>query len=446
MDNIEFLTDNTVEVLQSDKNKKFRNGLQMQIIRSFDNKLSKINGNEIEKQLCCSNVQDTNYNWHYIIPPSKNINKIQKIIDEIQPEFPEVDLSIYKCEGNIPISLYDDFNYNVNDDLILPFFNSNLRQSNIEFPYKKYLKGEEKANYCASYIHFLYQLFANFYVDKKITPTFDNLNSTADNFIEEYKEKIINGFKRNMYVYVFLNDKSIITSFPTNALVYEDVDYKYISEYVVKFFSTPDKFHYLLNYYIKATEDCPIHVLTALYKNKKYRLQPYLIHHFIRASFSSEFDEFFDQYFLIKSKYPQLYFWNIIFLCMFKFSYYYYYWLTSQRFFRFTTKFEMNNLLNNYNRNSSFDFFLNNFETKISEDNLNKYIKLYEEEKFDILIKEIFPNNIFYVVPTKSFKRRSNNFNLLHAYKVLEEKEDYYTIRGDNYITRKYSKKSFQVT
>lgn len=436
---------NDLEVLQSGKNKRFRNGLKINFIRNLNEKLPIISESDIERQLCCSNVKNTSYNWHYIIPPTRDIDKIQTIINEIQPEFPEINLSIYKYEGTIFENIYDDFNYNIGDTLLLPFNNSDLQKSSIDYSYKRYIRTEKESNYSTTCLTFLYKLFADFCVKIKVTPTLANLEDIGNKFIEN-KETIINGFKNQRWIYVLLNGNEALASFPTSAIVYENINYKNIVEYIVKFFSVPNIFQYLLNYYVKAVENPPTYILTALYSNKKYRLQPYLIHHFIRASFSFEFDEFFDQYFLIKSKFPYLYFWNIIFLCLFKFNYYYYYWLTSQRLFRFTSKDEINNLLNSFNGDSSLDFFLKYFDIRVSEDNLNKYIELYKEEKFDILVKELSVNTIFYVVPIKSFKKISSNFNLLDYYKVLEEKDNCYKLRGDNYITRWYNKKNFQIT
>jgi len=450
------LLSNDSEILYNEKDKKFRKGLTITFLKNFNNKVDGNHFSSIINQICCSNVKNSSYNWHYFIPPSSDLEHIKKVVKELQQEFDNISFtfeSFHKGDllyDKIKEDLENSYSYYSNNSypyLKLPFNNSELLKSSfISYQYKSHISKEKITFYEVLSISFLYSKFSEFCVKIKIRPTSINIKELSNRFIIEEREIIIDSLKKNRFIYVSLDNGNIVTEFPTSEIEYDKINYNEISENIVSFFSHYDQLSYLNNYYLLNEENIEINVLNVLYSQKRYRLQPYIIHHFIRASFSSEFDEFFDQYFKIKSIFPNLYFWNIIFLCLFNSNYYYYYWLTSQKLFRFTNKEEMTNLLYNYEGDSTMDFFLRNFDITLSQNKLEEYIKLYNSYDFDLLVKNLSINSPFYVVPTNTFKKRSTNFELSSYYQVLKENDDHYLIRGDNFVVRWYNKKNFKIT
>jgi hypothetical protein len=91
---------------------------------------------------------------------------------------------------------------------------------------------------------------------------------------------------------------------------------------------------------------------------------------------------------------------------------------------------------------SSLDF-LNYFKKDLPDATLHEIQDLYRAEDFTSIVKILSDNSL--VVPTSTFKKRSNNFRYKSIYKIEQECDNGYIITGENYITRKYRKSNFNI-
>lgn len=185
-------------------------------------------------------------------------------------------------------------------------------------------------------------------------------------------------------------------------------------------------------------------VIQARYSKKSYIVEAYLAHHLIRACFHKESIVFVKQYFEIKKVVPDLYFWNIIFLCQLGLNMYYYFWLTNKRVFHMITKEEFEKRTKQCFSNSSKEF-LEYFSGEFpSEETLLLIRQLYLERRFDIIVKNLGTTR--YVVPKKYARSRKNSLlRFFDTYKVLFEDEMHYYITADDYYIKKYKKTNFNV-
>ena len=191
---------------------------------------------------------------------------------------------------------------------------------------------------------------------------------------------------------------------------------------------------------LRATNDAEGLYIQALYRQKAYVLEAYLAHHLIRAGLSRQFNDFIKQYFLIKSKLPNEYFWNLIFMTMFGFNIYYYYWLTNQRTFKLTTPKAFNKKANEYKDVSSLQFF-RNFFMDFNVGTLNNLMELYKAGRFEEFRFEMTHNTRVEV--KESSKNRLKSLRLFQNYEVINQTDKVYTLRADDYRLHNYLKKNF---
>jgi hypothetical protein len=184
-------------------------------------------------------------------------------------------------------------------------------------------------------------------------------------------------------------------------------------------------------------------IISTRYSQKSYSVEAYLAHHLIRACFDSQSIIFVKQYFEIKKVVPDMYFWNIIFLCQFGLNMYYYFWLTDGRIFHMTTEEEFNKFTKKSVGTSSKSFFDHFAGVILNPDILNSLKELYLSKKFDLVAENL--GKVKFVVPKDSTRIRKNSLlRLFKEYRVLFESEDHYLVRADDYNNRRYKKNKFK--
>ena len=197
------------------------------------------------------------------------------------------------------------------------------------------------------------------------------------------------------------------------------------------------------NYYNDLHKNKTAKIISTRYSQKSYPVEAYLAHHLIRACFDSQSIIFVKQYFEIKKVVPDMYFWNIIFLCQFGLNMYYYFWLTNERIFHMTTEEEFNKFTKKNMDTSSKSFFDYFAGVILNPDILNSLKELYLSKRFDLVAENL--GKVKFVVPKDSTRIRKNSLlRLFKEYQVLFESDDHYLVRADDYNNRRYKKNKFK--
>lgn len=179
------------------------------------------------------------------------------------------------------------------------------------------------------------------------------------------------------------------------------------------------------------------------YSNKKNQVDSYMAHHLIRALYHEQTAPFINQYFKIKKVLPDMYFWNIIFLCQFGFKMYHYFWFTDHRLLNMTTKKEFEKISEDYQGHSSMEL-LDKFKTSFPSEMLEEMKTLYLQGRFGLVASNL--GTVRYVVPKEHVKKdKSNALRFFREYKVLFENTANYLIRNDEYYVKYYPKNNFNI-
>jgi hypothetical protein len=374
-------------------------------------------------------------------------------IKEIAPHFPELDLKILSFPGNkinrgreniykkSEIEYYHDFYLTYNHEKLLKHVDEETRNILKE-------KSIEESVFCFRLSYYsLIDLFIDYCIKEKLN-YFSNLElyNNIDLFFENCTKKINNWIEQqaiNIDIasrYLRCNYQKI----PLSAFLEESNLssnwLKDIFKNICNSYSHYNKISDIIYSSIKQND--PVYVIQALYSCKGYSIQAYIAHHLIRALFSEETIPFIKQYYRIKEKIPNEYFWNIIFLCQFGFRMYYYFWLTDDRLFMKITKEKFDKVAKEYRGHSSQQFF-SHFKKNVSISIKRHLQRLYREENFKMFLDNLSLD--LSVSPIEKFKNKSTKFRFKPVYKVEIETPNEYIIMGDDYYLKAYKKSNFNI-
>lgn len=436
---------------------RFRSGAYLKVLKTSNNESIDNVDTNIQSMLCCSSVRNVSANWFYLLEDVKNLDFIKTWLNEVSTEFPHFKIEVMEVEKDQYIknglSRFNSFGSctymktYLNIDYILEHGNKYPNVLGVYLTDK--LKSEgKKTKYSISIQDVLFEMFIDYCVKEDKHPIRETIITITDEFVDNNHDAIIKYLKEYTDSYNSFYVTSKITAFHYKATLKNILDFDRFDFEELKIFyrdAFQDKaYNYnliaLTNILYYRSKNYKAYVIRALYQNRKSRVEPYLAHHLIRAILTEEFIPYIKQYFAIKEKNPDMYFWNIIFLCQFGFRIYYYYWLTDKRLFSFITKKDFANRILEYKGDSSFDFFSPFYKT-LPKPFMKALQLMYESYDFENFYKNLVIDS--YVRPTEKFLKRSSNFNFKQKYKVLFETASQYIITGDDYRNKRYLKKNF---
>jgi len=422
---------------------RFRNGLMMDIINTPINSINKFTCRKIG---CCSAVRQTFRDWYYFINLNVDKENLISWIEEISPIFPQLKMEFVE----LPVSKvrFEDTSFNSN----LSLSQVDLNEQFIAIPIKLSEKSSEYfiTNY-RKYptgrlggLYYIVKGFINYCIDTRNSIKKDNyiaiINSFMDSCFDSPEFKSDNHIvtievSSNLERYTVVLDKIVdIDTIPKEAFI------EYLAAIIHNNFTAVSM---VINSRIPETPSPEQHsFLKVYYSNKISHIQGYLAHHLIRAGFATEFASFRKQYFLIKSKLPDIGFWNTIFLTQFGFNIYYYFWLTGDRTLVVENDTKMSEDIREATCTSS-QGFLDQHNVSLSSNALDKAIDYYEkgefEKTFNILSGKVL------VELLEEHKKKFKNLRLSDLYSAFSEDDKYYFITGDDFVLRRYSKRNFKV-
>ncbi len=436
------------EIIYDDNNsggRRFSKGYRMTYFHTssvppFTNRFGAFN------EQCLSAVRTTKDNWYYICPAELDINFLKKWLEEIAPNFPTFDIKLISVLGskimfpgnNIP---YPSFTYK--DGTGRPITVKLKAKKKDKYDYSTVNYDISKEWYVGG-LTIIMGNFLNYCIHNNILLDKNNYLKEIKSYFNKKVREISEPFRQYYGVSFYKTKDAIVydTVYCNLVLDYNDLDYKGLEEYLGTIVEINLKSVIpFLRHRLGADEKDKIYnVVQALYSNKTYSVEAYLAHHLIRAGFSNEFIPFIKQYYRIKEKLPNQFFWNLIFLTLFGFNIYYYYWLTGSRTFKLITEEEFDFAAKQYIETSSQNF-LDNFYVSHSPSVLSRLIELYTDERFDEMASILSNSIVVYLKPEK--KGKFKNLNLSVDYPVSSVDKDYYFIIGDDYKMRRYSVKNF---
>lgn len=434
-------------------------GISMRIIETYGHQnISHLNNTTAYTVLnltCCSAVKNTERDWHYVVPESI-VSVLSKWLEELRPVFPTLDMEIYEIQNK----------YITEDTTVLNInFVENKGPANTSFGV--YLKLGRQSNTYYGYTNSKTASHAYFRQMSFISRDFlrycsgvepdlnkDNVERLARLYIRQEENHIRTLFKEPRTVTVTIYDPSKPIDIrdihgpyaveSSKIIDADGTDLDSLVKYLVNSYSANvDLCKRVISYYSDKTNKETSTILRVRYSRKRYSVESYLAHILLRAAFTENTQQFITQYFKIKEKYPELYFWNLIFLTQMGFNFYYYYWLTDRRFFRFTDEEDFMNRAKAYSGVSSQEFINNSFVQRLSLSASKKLLCYYKEGQLDTIIESL--NYPLKVRPTKVFKSCNDNFLISDCYEVIAYDKDTYFIIGDDYRIRKYKKENFEI-
>lgn len=426
---------------------RFKNGLQMDIINIPMNSINKYT---CRKFGCCSAVRQTNRDWYYFANWNVDRESLVSWIDEISPIFPELKMEFIK----LPISQVG-FESSAGSNAL------NLTQAT---PDEQFIAIPIKLSERSVYYHitnyhrysegrlgdlyFLVKDFITYCIDNNSKINRTNYTAVINNFMDSYFNYINSlEFKEhgNMVLIEIPSPESSKYRVELNRIVdIETIPKEAFIDYLIAIVN--NNFSPISTTINERVSDNPsvedYSFLKVCYSNKISHIQGYLAHHLIRAGFSTEFASFRKQYFLIKSKLPDIGFWNTIFLTQFGFNIYYYFWLTNIRTLIVESDTKMSQDIREYSTTSSQNF-LDAYDVGLSNDALDKAIEYYKTGKFDKVFNIL--SGKIRVMLLEEHRKKFKNLRLSDSYSAFSEDDKYFFIRGDDFVLRRYAKRNFKV-
>jgi len=424
---------------------RFKTATSLDIVVTKDNNLEEGTGNyDVLTIQCCSGVKDTDRNWFYLIKKYSNEDLVLRWINEISPMFPEFNIKViyvnsdrFKDRGRI----MEDRGITVN----LPLSDYSMHYgitNKARYPRGNFYKFPKLLDNIIGYI-------LSQFKETKDEVSIENIINLINKFFNS--ELFFETKKEIFEKYPGLNERVVMVAdcgsgyrIDLRAIDYlgSGVDNS-LKEYAIKVITSN------IGYIRKRLGDKvdKLMCIQALYgSHATLGLMKYIAHILIRAALSSEGPiDFIKQYFYIKEKTPDLYFWNRIFLTQFGFNFNNYFWFTSYRTFKFTTK-EKFTEASIRHKNDFANRFFNTFGYIYREGVLKKLKELYLKEEFDEFIKICSTDFSFKIVRLKDkYKDRFINLKLSKSYITngIAEEGNCYLIMGDDYKVRKYRKDRF---
>ena len=420
---------------------RLKNSINMNLVITSEDNIED-NFYNISSMYCCSGVRETDKNWFYVVNNLSNEDIILKWINEINPIFPELDIKvIYVDSSKLEIyGLIEDGDITVNLPLSDYTYTYGITNKS-RYPRGDFYRFSKLSGGALDYISKSFKRTGDKICTQSITTLIEEFFSSK--VFLNIKEDM---FKRNLDNFSNHSD-NIIMRIPSEGdfnIALRSVDYTdpevedLLKKYIKKVILTNG-----IEYIKRRTGNTyKVMCIQALYSHSNKYLLKYIAHVLIRAIFAMESIEFVKQYFYIKEKTPNLYFWNRIFLTQFGFNFNNYFWLTSWRTFRFITEEEFIRESNNDNNERANSFF-SKFEVSYCNKILNKLKELYLSDNFDSFIKMYF-NSPEVVKLKDEYKNKFINLRLSKEYiTTISDEKDYYLIVGDDYKMRKYRKDRF---
>lgn len=430
------------------RDSRLRYGIPMHILIGAKFVENDKSSHDISMMTCCQSVRDTSQDWQYLIPLDLPKELVDNWLEELRAAFPRFEFVTskikhisYKSHKLLRrLTILGNLSYDSKIKSSLPFKEGIINVYKLDFINLIFLY------YCweRDIVLFKDNIFR---VESNYSK--EDLGNLVKNFLIEWKDKIIEEFHNPEHYCV---DPSYL--FGRNIQLSENIDFDKLPNFIgnlkqnivstfmnrYNVLQIKAAYDYLQGYISK---DYTITLVNVLYSKKLYTIEAYLAHILFRALYSEETRDFINQYFKIKDKTPDLYFWNRIFLTQFGFRFYYYYWLTDGRFFKLTNKEDFTNKIKNFKFNSSLQFFEDNFSMTIPKNILIGISKEYSEGNLNTLLNNM--KELPQVSPTEKFKAKSKFFKYSDKYSVIFMLEDYYYIRNDQFYIRKYKKTNFNI-
>lgn len=426
---------------EDNPNGRFGKGKSMKVITIGGENLSSENTYLHRDLLCCAEVRGTSDNWFYIIPPEV-LGKVRKWINEIKPHFPTLDMKIIRMKSDITDVVSYAIPHRIN------VFETDHKVSNepisINIKMNSSHYGDRRCE--IRQLRDMVSSFLDYCVENNLEISGKGMSTTIRKFIEEnlvsIKEELNSVRAPSVILYKEEGSKYYMNSYAYSIMDTEDL--------------TPDKLQGYLETvirlnteeyipYVKERIDSKvgkyIFILRVLYSKRRFTIERYIAHILIRAAFSKELHPFIDQYYLIKSRLPEVYFWNLIFITQFGFDINPYYWLTGTRTFKFTTKEKFEEAMKGHGGNSSNYFFDSLFKNKMLVSLENNLSETYKRGDFKSFYKSMIKT--VHVKPTEDFRLKSSSFKISDRYEVLLFDSDYYCVYNDEYNIKKCKKHNF---
>lgn len=410
---------------------------------------------DIQVALCCSFVKNTTDNLFYSVQYSMetDLDFLITWIKEIAPHFPTLDIKIIKSDCTTSKShvkpTYQDFltlnNIDKHGQLIC--MKLDLSERSTYYGYTN-IYNFKSGNFTDFYQ--IYQYLLDYLIENDIKIDEDTYKATINSFCLKHFKNIQQIIKE---------DDTLTTMIPSEgrgnggrfeissgiAINLASVTIEKVTTFLSEIVET--NLTTISNYIntrirLQKSKETKGLFIQALYRKKTYMIEAYLAHHLIRAGLSYQFSDFIKQYFLIKSKLPNEYFWNLIFMTMFGFNIYYYYWLTNQRTFKLTTPEIFNKKAKEYRDVSSLQFF-RNFFMDFNKNTLANLVELYKAGRFEEFRIEI--SHLTKVEVKESSRSKLKSLRLFQNYEIIDQTETQYILRADDYKLHRYLKNNFNI-
>jgi hypothetical protein len=441
-------------IYDGDSSLRFEKGKTMYYIASGEATLSNTINYNLSVALCCSFVKTTTDNLFYSIQDNcgNDLKLLTTWIEEIAPNFPTLDIKIIKSDCTVIkdhiIPSYQNFltlnNMDKNGQLICMELDLSKRSTYYGYTNIHNFKSSNFTNF-----YQIYQYLFDYLINNSIKIDKDTYISTINSFcLKHFKDiqRIIKSDNTSTTMIPSKNSRGRVGIFDIVSGIAIDANSLTVEKIIAFLSEIVDANLTVVSNYINTRiglnngKEVEGLYIQALYHKKAYMIEAYLAHHLIRAGLSSEFTDFIKQYFLIKSKLPNEYFWNLIFINMFGFNIYYYYWLTNQRTFKLTTPEIFNKKAQEYKDVSSLQFF-RNFFMDFNKNTLNNLIELYKVGRFEEFRLEM--SHLTKVEVKESSRNRLKSLRLFQNYEIIDQTETQYTLRADDYRLHNYLKKNF---
>jgi hypothetical protein len=421
---------------------RFSSGCKMKLVSTYNDKLSPERKYAHRQLLCCAEVRDTRDNWFYIIPP-KILSRLRKWVDELRPNFPTLKMSIIKVKSNN----VDAVSYSVST---IPMFTEVSPSNTGDFisidigMYPPYY-GDQRCKIRS--LKDTIERFLSYCVENGLRIYNNNTGNIVEKFLGEHFNSVrieLSGKVRPCQILYTTTGNYYSTAYANTVIDMADLTVDKLQNYLENVIKV-NKVEF--NNYIKEKAESKvgkhIYLLRVLYSKRRYDVERYLAHILIRAAFAEELHPFIDQYYLIKSKLPDVYFWNLIFLTQFGFDINPYYWLTSTRVFKFTTEEEFEKIAVGFQGTSASRFFDTNFVHRIIKKTEGSLSEIYRKGEFVNIYESMSGSTK--VKPTDDFRSKSSTFMISDSYEVLLFDNSHYWVYNDEYNIKKCKKCNFVV-